>query len=796
MEKQEIIQLVIEAQSGDSAAISTLYENYRNEVYSIALRVTKDRALSDDIVQETFVEMILKINDLKNPASFPAWLKIMAHHQCTRYYKKKETVHEAAAIENDEGWSVFDAVEETNASFIPDEALDQKEFKATILEMIDDLPDAQRAALHMFYFEEMPLKVIAKIQGVSVNTANTRLNRGRLAMKDSIEKYEKKHGVRLHSIAFFPFFKWLLKGSEESMSAKSAARVAQQISAKTGVSISASGTAIAAETTSATVSSVSTTVASSAGAAGIKAAATSIISKVIAGVVAVSVAVGGSTVYLQSQNKTHLPKDSESEITKAASSNNMTEPVILDDKTIDDSNVVDLAYIRYEEMLQTGKTPSGMIIRYYTYLDVDQNGIPDLIAADANGTPESWTTCELYTLGDDNVIYCGTTDSNYDYLYHVNNKYIRGNNRMGAQYISIAESIFTTVYHWNDSGDRNDPAISINNGSWEYITQDEFDYYNDETGGFVTTSNRIILQDNNSRQVLGLENVLDFSKTWSHIQNWENNTFCTSYVFEEDGSFYCNVGWFMSDLITAYAGTYTYTNDILTLSYNNDNESFVCDYKLDPETLILEQLSIKGIGSFQNQGDRFQLYVEDLANTPNKVKEQVGYYYTKYSSSESNPELLNYIQLPDSFIFTSGAGGWATELSIANDGTFSGQYHDSEMGAVGEGYPNGMVYYCNFYGYFSDISKISEHVYHVSLDYLEIEDTPGTTHIEEGILYEAADAYGLAGASDIYIYTPGTPIKDIPAACLIWMIGRADGEFLEDIFVLYNVHGEYAFISE
>lgn len=796
MEKQETAQLVLEAQSGSSSAISALYENYKNEVYSIAMRETKDRALSDDIVQETFVEVILKINDLKNPASFPAWLKIMAYHQCTRHYKKKETVHETAAIENDDGWSVFDTVEETKASFIPDEALDQKEFKATILELIDDLPAAQRAALHMFYFEEMPLKVIAKIQGVSVNTANTRLNRGRLAMKDSIERYEKKYGVRLHSIAFFPFFRWLLKGSEETMPAKSAAKVAQNISAEIGLSVSAASTAIAAETAGVTVASASTTVASGAGAAAIKAATTGIISKVIAGVVAVSVAIGGTTAYLQSKKETHTPDDNISVIDQTSSDNSTTESINRNNEAADNNSEVDLTYTKYEEMLQKGQTPSGMIIRYYAYLDIDQNGILDLIAADASGTPESWTTCELFTIGNNNIIYCGTTDSNYDYLYHVNGKYVRGNNRMGAQYISFAESIHTTIYYWNDSGDRNDPAISINNGDWEYITQDEFDYYNNETGGFVTTSNRIILQENDLRQELGLENILDLSKTWSHIQNWENNTFCTSYVFEEDGSFYCNVGWFMSDLITAYAGTYTYANDILILSYNNDNESFVCDYKLDPETLVLEQLSIKGIGSFQNQGDRFQLYVEDLANTPDKVKEQVGYYYTKYNSSESNPELLNYIQLPDSFIFTSGAGGWATKLSVANDGSFSGQYHDSEMGIVGEGYPRGMVYYCNFYGYFSDITKISDYVYHVSLEYIEIENTPGTKHIEDGILYEAADAYGLTDASDIYIYVPGTPIAEIPEACQRWMIGQADSEYLEDIYILYNVHGECAFISE
>ena len=481
MEKESIVNLVESAQAGNSDAISELFAEYKNEVYSIAMRETKDRALSDDIVQETFVEVILKINDLKNPASFPAWLKIMAYHQCTRHYKKKETVHETAAIENDDGWSVFDTVEETNASFIPDEALDQKEFRATILELIDDLPDAQRAALHMFYFEEMPLKVIAKVQGVSVNTANTRLNRGRLAMKDSIENYEKKHGVRLHSIAFFPFFRWLLKGSEETMPAKSAAKVAQNISAETGLSVSAASTAIAAETAGVTVASASTTVASGAGAAAIKAATTGIVSKVIAGVVAASVAIGGTALYLDAkQEKSH-----------------------------DDV------------LVQTEQTDSHNL------------------------------------------------------------------------------EIKTTI-----------PTASPTE---------------------ATTKK--------------LSDILDFSKTWSHIEDWENNTFCTSYAFEEDGSFYCTFGWYMSELATAYTGTYTFADDILSLSYWNDLESFVCDYRLDSETLVMEQLSDRGISNFQNQGDHYQLYVDEFSNAPEDVKRISGYYCTNsdmaIQSTESNETIDN-----------------------------------------------------------------------------------------------------------------------------------------------------------
>ena len=42
--------------------------------------------------------------------------------------------------------------------------------------------------------------------------------------------------------------------------------------------------------------------------------------------------------------------------------------------------------------------------------------------------------------------------------------------------------------------------------------------------------------------------------------------------------------------------------------------------------------------------------------------------------------------------FASGAGGWSTELTLNPDGSFNGNYHDSEMGDTGEDYPNGSMY--------------------------------------------------------------------------------------------------------
>lgn len=51
--------------------------------------------------------------------------------------------------------------------------------------------------------------------------------------------------------------------------------------------------------------------------------------------------------------------------------------------------------------------------------------------------------------------------------------------------------------------------------------------------------------------------------------------------------------------------------------------------------------------------------------------------------------------------FSSGAGAWGTYFYLEKDGTFTGRFHDSEMGETGDGYPNGTVYISEFSGKFS-----------------------------------------------------------------------------------------------
>lgn len=231
MEQKERIEAVLAARAGDSQACGRLYEAFQDMVYSIALRETKSPSLAEDIVQETFLEMMGAIHALREPEAFPAWLKAIACHQCTRYYKRKETRHELT-VDTPENLAILNSLQENRSAHLPEEAADRKELRETLLAMLERLPDAQSSALRMFYYDELPLKTIAQAQGVSVNTANTRLNRGRLAVKKSIDDYERKHGVRLHVLAFFPLFRWLLGDTDVQMPPEAAVRISGEITRK------------------------------------------------------------------------------------------------------------------------------------------------------------------------------------------------------------------------------------------------------------------------------------------------------------------------------------------------------------------------------------------------------------------------------------------------------------------------------------------------------------------------------------------------------------------------------------
>ena len=220
IDKEKLVAMVVSAQRGDGDGATALYDTFYQDIYYYILKTVSDPDLAADLTQDTFMEILQTINQLKEPAAFVTWSRQIAYHRCTAHFRKRK---ELLADEDEDGYSIFDTIEEDRTEFIPDAALDQQDLKATIHAMIDSLPEEQRSALLMRYFEELSVSQIATIQGVSEGTVKSRLNYGRKAVGKAVEDYEKKNGVKLHCAGVVPLLLWLFAKGNKAGAAGTAA---------------------------------------------------------------------------------------------------------------------------------------------------------------------------------------------------------------------------------------------------------------------------------------------------------------------------------------------------------------------------------------------------------------------------------------------------------------------------------------------------------------------------------------------------------------------------------------------
>ena len=137
------------------------------------------------------------------------------------------------------------------------------------------------------------------------------------------------------------------------------------------------------------------------------------------------------------------------------------------------------------------------------------------------------------------------------------------------------------------------------------------------------------------------------------------------------------------------------------------------------------------------------------------------------AGAETAPaDLLSLIR-GKTFDFTSGVGAWYTELTVGENGTFMGSYHDSEMGETGEGYPDGTVYGCLFHGQFSDPVQADEYSWTVKVT-VEQDEGQAPETIEDGMRFVTSPVYGLEKAQTVTVYLPGTPVDKLPEDFMFW----------------------------
>lgn len=136
-----------------------------------------------------------------------------------------------------------------------------------------------------------------------------------------------------------------------------------------------------------------------------------------------------------------------------------------------------------------------------------------------------------------------------------------------------------------------------------------------------------------------------------------------------------------------------------------------------------------------------------------------------------NPEVI-FKKLTKLFVFTSGAGGWYTGMSISKDGSVKGTYTDMNRGITGPNHPNGQMDLSNFTGKFNNLVKVNDYEYKMTLTDLDYPKV-GETKIVNGVKIDTTEPYGIADGKspgkEFILYLPGRPVKDLPEEVGSWI---------------------------
>lgn len=187
-------------QEEDAAARAVRFERdalqYLDQLYSAALRMTRNPADAEDLVQETFAKAFAAFHQYRPGTNLKAWLYRILTNTFINSYRKKQREPQQSQAEDVEDWQIARAASHTSRGLrsAEVEALDRLP-DSDVKRALAELPEDRRMVVYYADVEGFPYKEIAEIMGTPIGTVMSRLHRGRRQLRELLADYAVQRGL-------------------------------------------------------------------------------------------------------------------------------------------------------------------------------------------------------------------------------------------------------------------------------------------------------------------------------------------------------------------------------------------------------------------------------------------------------------------------------------------------------------------------------------------------------------------------------------------------------------------------